>query len=408
MILNSNRRAILIVPGLQNRIGHEYGYTAAVANSFDKQGYKVSILGALGATAEVTSLDGFAPVFRHYNDLASGKPSRFIVVKRAWRFLRDLTKVANTLDLGCEDIVFDHTILYTNFAGWLWVWIRHRKNLPNTTLMFRYSLKGDVPSRFPMLRRWLFPLFYRIMFFAFERTSSPPRIVVDTEDLKAEYEHYSKLPISVVPIPLDLPETTKHDKNTFAGSSKHVRLLYLGGIRRGKGFDLLPALAQVIHQNPDLEIDLAIHSGNPPDPFEEPDVGDALEILRKMEEDERISLYETHLDFREYHDLLSTCDAVILPYRTEYYIGQSSNVLVEAISHGKPVVVSEGTWLASSARHSQFGTIFESGNPAEFVAASLEMVSNIDDYTKAANSCSRQWREFHSAENLVRQLRGIR
>jgi glycosyltransferase involved in cell wall biosynthesis len=402
---NSSRRAIIIVPGLKNRIGHEYGYTLAVANAFRSQGLDVSILGATTATSVVTELEGFEPVFHHPEDNDDKRPSRWIILKRGWFFARDLAKAIKSLELRQDDLIFDHTILYPNFAGWLWVWLRYRRHIPQVTLMFRYSLNGRVPSRFPTLRRLLFPFFYRTMFFVFQRSSNPPRIVVDTEDLKCEYRSYTKLPINVVPIPLDLPEyetsDTVHRNND---NDLSIRLLYLGGARLGKGFDLLPALADHLLSNADLNVSLFIHTGESSTSYDEPGIDEVFMRLREQHDGRRVVLIETHLDDAKYLELLTECDAVVLPYRTEYYVGQSSNVLVEAISNGKPVVVSRGTWLSSSAERGSFGTTFQSGNSEGLVTASMAMVSGISEFTAKARSNSRQWREFHTADNLVNFL----
>ena len=392
------------MPGLKDRIGHEYGYTRAVSGAYQKAGYDVSILGSRSASEFVSEIDGFSPAFRDAADRPDRSVPFWVLPQRAWYFLRDLATALNFQQFGAADVIFDHTLTLPNFAGWMWAWIRHGKSLPKTILMFRYSLKGKVPSRFPFLRRRMFPLLYRTMFWVFERSSKPPTIVVDTEDLKDEYSHYTKLPIHVVPIPLDLPG---FDQPTLEDSDKpngFTDLLYLGGARLGKGFDLLPELANHIRLDQSLNVRLLIHTGEPSAHHEEPGIDAAVEQLRSLETDPRIVMIETHLDSENYHVLIENCDAVILPYRVEYYVGQSSNVLVEAISHGKPVIVPTGTWLASSATNEKFGTVFDSGDPQSFIQATLKTIGNISALAANAKKVSERWRTFHSAKNLVKHL----
>ena len=117
-----------------------------------------------------------------------------------------------------------------------------------------------------------------------------------------------------------------------------------------------------------------------------------------------MNLIATNLIRADYCALLAGVDIVLLPYRREYYMGQTSNVLAEAFAAGKPVVVPKDTWMATQALAASAGTTFESGNGDSFLEATREIVQNFPRYADAALRLRESWIAFHNAERLVDEL----
>ncbi len=404
-----SKQVVIVAPGLKDGQGHELGYTAAVAKAFQKRGYAVKVLCAQNPHPMVSSLEGFVPTFRR----TDREPGRF---GPPWEFfrlslmlLKDLQRVARSQYVKEADIVFAHTITYPAFASWVWAWIMYSKLMPKTVLMFRYSLQLDHPSRFRPLRRTMLPLVYRLLFWLLERPPSKPRLVVDSVDLQQEYHRYTRLPIAVVPIPLDM-KTTANDSGGGNGAPSlgpAIVLLYLGDVRRGKGFDLLAPLAESFSSSSFAHARMVVHCGRVQERYDEPGIADAFERLKKLESTGKVRLINGHISDNEYRELLKQTDIVLLPYRREFYMGQTSNVLVEAFVMGKPVVAPAGTWLASQVEQTGAGTVFQSGDDKSFAQAVREAVDHLPQYTAAARAAKDEWASYHTARRLIEELEAV-
>lgn len=400
------KQAIIIASGLADLVGHEFEYTAAVAKALRHRGYSVSILGARDAVPEVAALEGFVPVFRRTARPLGTKAPPWEFFRLVGIFLADLHKAVSSLRLEKEDLVFAHTITYPNFVGWVWSWLWSGKALPKTILLFRYSLMLRNPSRFRVLRQLLLPQAYRVLFWLLQRSSRPPVIVVDSEDLREEYRFYTSLPIKVVPIPLDVNGLDGMHSAMAVQSCGRLdrRLLYLGDVRGGKGFELLPPLVEALKTNNASDLSITIHCGRPPERYIEPGLARAFIRLQEFSKNGAVELIPSSLTRTDYLSLLANADIVLLPYRREYYAGQTSNVLAEAFAAGKPVVVPKDTWMASQVLATGAGAIFESGSADSLVHATREILENLFTYANAARRLRGHWSAYHNVERLADEL----
>jgi glycosyltransferase involved in cell wall biosynthesis len=99
-----------------------------------------------------------------------------------------------------------------------------------------------------------------------------------------------------------------------------------------------------------------------------------------------VKLIRDYFDDREYARWFAQTDVLLLPYRRSSYGLRISRVLVEAMVHGKPVVVTRGTTLAEQADQFGAAAMCEDGNAESLVAAIDRVVNEIDQFKERAEA----------------------
>lgn len=390
---------------LVNLDGHEFQYTNVVADAFKRRGYDVKIYGSQGAVPEVRAIDGFIPAFRLTNMSKNRASGVGVLLRPRYFFFVDLKKILSTTVFDKRDLIFAHTILPSEFPAWAWCFRRFRKKLPKTVLLLRYSLA--LLSRSKIERR-LLPYIYRFLFQMIKR-SKQPISVTDSEDLAKEYRLSVSMPMRVVPIPLEanfseLLLNAQQRTSCHNNHNTYRHLVYLGRVDRGKGFDLLPLLIVKLTNNSKCNHKFTIHCARPPEQHVDPLIANTFLHLQQLAERGFVRLIPSNISRTAYLELLCSADIVLIPCRREYYMGQTSNVLTEALAAGKPVVVPQNTWMASQAIKTGAGTTFESGNVESLVMATKEILKNFSKYRDAAQSQRNTWASFHNVDRLVEEL----
>ncbi len=97
-----------------------------------------------------------------------------------------------------------------------------------------------------------------------------------------------------------------------------------------------------------------------------------------------VTFLQETLSTDAYYRLLGQADAVLLPYDAKIYRSRSSGVLTEALAAGKPVVVTENTWLSDQMTAFGGGVICRSGDPADLARAIRELGADYDAHRQRA------------------------
>jgi glycosyltransferase involved in cell wall biosynthesis len=200
----------------------------------------------------------------------------------------------------------------------------------------------------------------------------------DTKPLAARYEELSSgIPVHVLPVPHCLPDSTPYraDRNPTS-----LTIGYVGNARREKGFQHLPFIVDDLLNTPPrrgvrflLQSNFSIAGG-------EPGIADARKALLRHPRDV-VRLIDKRLEPRDYRDLLGACDIVVFPYEPRLYRRRSSGILVQALALGCPVVVPEGTWLASQTSPDAMVTF---KGPADLSRAARQAVDRYPALKEAA------------------------
>ena len=114
-----------------------------------------------------------------------------------------------------------------------------------------------------------------------------------------------------------------------------------------------------------------------------------------------VELLEGPFDSNTYHQIILTSDVILIPYCLKNYVARSSGIFAEALAAGVPTIYPEGSWMAKSQLGS--GSLgFK--KVADLPSALAQILSNYTEFESQSIACSHEWRNKHSARNLVRHL----
>jgi len=109
----------------------------------------------------------------------------------------------------------------------------------------------------------------------------------------------------------------------------------------------------------------------------------------------------------EYYREIDTSDVVIIPHRAEYYRCALSGIFADALARGKPVIVSDGTYMAKVLRQYGAGLLFPEGDARGLSDAIRVAVLRIGELREKAFSAKKAWRDIHNPGRYVDALLAI-
>ena len=214
-------------------------------------------------------------------------------------------------------------------------------------------------------------------------------LFADTGQLAELYRSLVGVPIATVPLPVMAPPIRRGPVALLP------HLVFAGGARAEKGYDLLPSLVDALSG----KMRLTIHSG-PIGAGTDPGVQQAHRRLTRMSGPDLV-LVERLLDPPEYMDLLAGTDLMLLPYQAGAYGPRSSGILAEARAMGVPAIVPRGTWMADAAGASPC-VLFD--GPADFVAAVERTLARLAEITQEMREAAPSWRRAHCPQAVLHAL----
>lgn len=176
---------------------------------------------------------------------------------------------------------------------------------------------------------------------------------------------------------------------------------FLGMPRREKGFDILVRAAKIL-SNEISNGDLALRLQAPPAYLLREGYGEEIMILNQLAAaHSNLTLIEEEIDGPSYRELVAGCDFVIVPYRLAAYSRRSSLVPVEALLHGKPLVITKGLMVLGSLPENAGLVLFEDGDPASLADAIREMAANTAKYRLLAEAIPQEWKNRYDPRNFA-------
>jgi glycosyltransferase involved in cell wall biosynthesis len=208
------------------------------------------------------------------------------------------------------------------------------------------------------------------------------RCVAETSEMATAWKSVMGLPCATFPFPVSssAPMTLPRCPTiTFA---------VLGPPRHEKGFDLAFAAYQQIRATEWGDRIKWVFQTAPV--WAECQVESTVHSLSTMD-DSRLHLLDQPLSHEDYSALWHQVDVVILPYRQAAYSLRSSGVLIEAITNGKPILVTTNTLLHQVGK--QYGAIVEiATEDAEgIVLAVQQAILEFNILAEQAIDAARRW-----------------
>ncbi|HYF94936.1 MAG TPA: glycosyltransferase [Symbiobacteriaceae bacterium] len=233
----------------------------------------------------------------------------------------------------------------------------------------------DVIPHVPVLHPTVDRLFSQWTFSAFDRL-----IVHSQENEEQLHRHFRVAPDSVHVVPHGV-FYYGHARQMPEPAGEHLRLLFFGGIRPNKGLGvLLEAMTLIRSVKAHLVIAGAGGSAD----------SALLERYRnrfdKLGVDHRITWYNRFIKDEEVPDLLSSVDAVVLPYTS---FASQSGVLNVAIAYSRPVVVTDVGSMGATVREYGNGKVVPPQDAAALAIALEGLAPGSPEYDRMVKGAAR-------------------
>jgi glycosyltransferase involved in cell wall biosynthesis len=396
---------VIVNSQLRDHGGHLFHNTLALCRGLEQFGVKWLVIGNMDAKSECFSLTHFLPYFPRfvYEGLDGVGPGKVLpFLRRAVQckaLLLDL--FGRQLQLAKGDLVLVHSPREFEFLGWTLFLRDHIELFCGKDVQVVLFTLTDYQQP-PILRS----IFLREIFRFCLRTlrSLPVRVRVGTASalLKLELEKIGRLEIELFPDLAvgitELPEVPPDDV---------VDVVYLGGARYTKGFDLLVDAIEYLRTDASFfrKTRFWIQS-NVERGMREELVRRALaKLLRLAAECDAVQIVQGPLPTEEYYRLVAQSDVIVLPYRSQFYRRLVSGPFVEALIFGRVPVIPQGTWMAREAsKYGLEGLAFRPNSVTSLCQVLARVIANLDVFRKKVKEASAFWRQYHNAENFVRCL----
>ena len=380
-------RIIILDPGLSGRVGHHYEFNRALIAHARSQGLTVALVGHKDCDAALAEELGVVRGFSLPPYLTHAGPPEFVA---PWRWMRLSEGIEQDLDrlsfppLTPADRILLHTAHGGHINGLYRWYARLAPARPGVCLQMMFppafqTAPEDVEVATALLKRALRPWT--------AVANASVRLASDNQELAAHLQDLLDHPVATLPMPIALAP---------GGSGQPpdgpVQLAYVGEGRLEKGF---PALVDTLfrHAAQLRGLRLALHTGRSGAGTQ---LGEALRALPHVE------LIDRPLDQPAYHDLLRRSAAILLPYEAGAYAMRSSRIFAEALSLGKPVLVTPGTWMERELSRweriigAPAGVRAHPGAQDGLIMAIMELVERLPMLTAAAAALSPAYRRANS------------
>lgn len=183
-------------------------------------------------------------------------------------------------------------------------------------------------------------------------------------------------------------------------SSSEVAVAFLGVTFIEKGFDLLveeiSLLKNILSEKKiTLTIQYNVTCGSPVLDRAKDKLSGLVKSISGLK------VIEGTLPTQQFLDTLCSADILIFPYRPEIYKYIQSGVFTQALTLGKVVIVTEGTFIASELTRYGSGITFKFGVPGALTEAIKTVVSNIRMMQEKAQQAKGLYYQIHNPSRYV-------
>ena len=308
-------------------------------------------------------------------------------------FLEDLCILFETHKPGPQDVLFIPNVNQSNLAALSdFLESLPKGACPKLKLLIRRNVYVGRPDAEQFLNPAYDLAVFRHVFNQLKGSRHADRLqfYTDTKRLKDEYETVSSYPFTVLPIPFPHAGIRLKER-----PDRPLKIVSLGNARREKGFHYFPQMVR--------ELEAEIRAGacrfifqSFPNP--EPEVLSAREALRGME---GVTLLDDPLTDKEYYELLSDADILLLLYDPVMYYSRSSCVFIESYVSATPFLTLSGTWMAETMTP---GTGMAAQTPERSGEALKELIAHYPAFLEKMRQVRPEWCAFHHPKELMNLL----
>jgi glycosyltransferase involved in cell wall biosynthesis len=373
--------------------GHHVSYNGFIADSARRAGLDVRILCARDCDADVPGGFCMQRIFRR--DWRNDPPpllsrSRLaldileILAKR--RFQSDLLKGIPPTKVGREDIIFAEMLAPRNLVGWLhWLSSFPGGREPALALHLGYAAERfganlEIPRVLDALKD--------------SNKLARVRFVTDSHALKEKYHAILKQPVSHLPLVI-----SRRASECYKPPGRPPHFACLGNARQEKGFAEVLAAIDILNANgraPDARFTLQ---------SSDPDAISAAALANfRSSKAKSVSLITRPLDDESYLQLLAKSDVLLLPYHLDKYHDRTSGVFCEAMTSGKPVITTEGSFLGVEVRREGIGWLARDRDPDSLAQAIRRAISELEPVAARCAELMPRYKPMFHPDTFVSQL----
>ena len=398
---DSFTRLFLADPKLKNQHGYHLSYNLLLANAakitkrvavlVTHRGFDYNLFEYYGRDR----LGDIKPAFR--NDW-SATPLFFLKASSeqalgsiaSKRFAEDLQKRMPPSELGPLDLILAQMLDPLHVACWIdW----HATCHPSTAPSLILQLNRDAEQFHG----------HHAVHEAWERARAKGRtsrihFISDNEILASEYREILDTEVRVLPLVVDARiQTVTSSVREFP-----LHLVFLGNARLEKGFvDLVDAIFLLDRELLGNRVKFTVQCYGPDrmcrDSIKKLS-GHALSGIHLI----RDSLWEN-----EYHSILSSSDAMILPYHLHKYAKATSGVFCEALVSGKPVITTKDSWMGREIERTGGGWLVPERNHEELASAIHTAIIDGGHFAQGCRARASGYKDQFSADRFIRELEKI-
>ena len=398
-LLNSNQaplgHVLIIDPDALDQFGHFLAYDTRIAEAARKRGLIASVIGnkdfnVLTKPEVVTELFSIFSVHSWRVAARKTHPSKEDISS----FRAELEAIIDRFSQkGRKSRLYIY--MYTGSLDHAEVIEFVIADIPEITAnvnLFWTFMKVETDADF--IRRWR-PFLERNA-----NSNSQLALTMPTEKLSNDYEAVFGVRLPVAPH----PSTTFSDEDAIAlvRAPKHnlpanPTVLFPGGMRPDKGFELSVNTARKLATNPSLTCRLrTLKTPTTPEEMEE-----LLDLLKGTNVETESAILSDD-DFRAF---LKSGDVIVIPYMQTAFSRRTSGLVIDAMLLGRPVVALKDTWLGDFVTEMGFG-IAADDNENSVIQAIEEILSNFDRFSSNAVLAKQSYLRKHSWDRLVETVVG--
>lgn len=389
------QKLFLLCDGLTNNSNHHYEYAKSVYFAAKDEDISITVLSNVNVTEPIQKELGTKPVF------TSNFQDRFFKIKFPLRVLNFLKEMKTGLSSEWDEnsLCFIETTHSFHLAAiMLWDVISFRRSLPLFILLFR----SDSSSMVRFFIRRLQSLINKNRIF----------LVTDSEIIAKDYQQQMGVSLVVLPIP-HIPQFVARRKSD--SSKKCIKFLIpLNGRGYQKGILTVLKTISLIKNLLKLgKIELILKCDSTGAGYMR-STDDTIDVRKKLialvQKYENVKIIFESMSSIGYYDLLNSSDAVVLPFKLPFYRSGTSGVFAECVAAGKPVIVTEGTWMALEAKKLNTGLLIKEDDETDLANKINILAKNYAEFNKRAFLAAKKWGNFHNAKtfiNILIKFRGI-
>lgn len=391
------KRLIICEPSLKDNVGHYFPNTMRLASAAVHLKLEVEIICNIKGVkiAEELSIGKVKPELE-FGSWAGEIEGSFDTHDQQLANFRKLSKtnilkVLNTLDLSSSDY-----IIWPSVTG---------DQLQTVIEVAKSFVKRRVSSEIsvPYEEKWYSFAFNRESFRLLSKSDGCITLSTNSVELGRALRYNTGHAITLRPVPhLDV-----YDPNmSNAGHSRHVstnkynekiKIGVCGNAREEKGFRLILDAIYSMHDTGILnKVEFFIQKNDPDNR--------SLEAIRKVANiiDPYVTWIDNVMTLEQYQNMIESMDIIMVMYDPSVYKNRVSSVAIDAAIHGKPMIVSTGSWA-----HKEFPVdmiIDEEYSAVGIIKATHEATTRAPYLKAEAIKHKESYAEYHTGERIISQI----